>query len=233
VQRVNRGESHLIQAYGPMDLRWNDIRVGVVRLSLTEVESLAAEVRGVDGAKLRFLDTRPATPEAERYWQATVRMVNREILPNEFAAGSPVVQHSIGRLLGVALLEAFPNTATAGSGRLTRTDDRLAPAALRRAVDYIQAHAGEVVTMADMAEVARVTPRSLQHGFRRTWNTTPTAYLRQVRLERAHHDLQAGDPSRGDTVAAIAARWGFGNVGRFAARYREAYGHTPHEMLRS
>lgn len=231
--RVNRGESHLYQAHGPVEVRWADARIGVVRLELSAVERLAAEVCGVDAAELRFLDSKPRSPEAERYWQAVVRMVNREVLPNEFAAGNPVVQSSIGRLLGVALLQTFPNTATTGSSGLTRTTGRIPPAALRRAVEYIQAHAAEAITMDDIASVARVTPRSLQHGFRRIWNTTPTAYLRQVRLERAHRDLQAADPSRGDTVAAIAARWGFGNVGRFAARYRESYGRTPHEVLRS
>lgn len=231
--RVNRGESHLYQAHGPVEVHWSDARIGVVRLELSEVERLASELYNVDAAELRFLDSKPASGDAERYWQAVVRMVNREVLPNEFASGNPIVQVSIGRLLGTALLQTFPNTATSGSSGLTRAGGRIPPAALRRAVEYIQAHAAEAITMDDIAAVARVTPRSLQHGFRRIWNTTPTAYLRQVRLERAHRDLQAADPSRGDTVAAVAARWGFGNVGRFAARYREAYGRTPHEVLRS
>ncbi|SHF71495.1 AraC-type DNA-binding protein [Jatrophihabitans endophyticus] len=231
--RVNRGESHLYQAHGPVEVRWSDVRIGVVRLALSEVEELAAEVCGVDAAELRFTDAKPRSPEAERYWQSLVRMVNREILPNEFATGSEIIQESMGRMLGVALLQTFPNTAIAGGSGLTRASGRIPPAALRRAVEYIQENAAEAISMADIAKVARVTPRSLQHGFRRTWDTTPTSYLRQVRLERAHRDLQAADPSRGDTVAAVASRWGFGNVGRFAARYREAYGRTPHEVLRS
>jgi transcriptional regulator GlxA family with amidase domain len=56
------------------------------------------------------------------------------------------------------------------------------------------------------------------------------AYLRQVRLQRADADLRAADGSdRG--VASIASRWGFTNFGRFAAAYRERYGHTPSETL--
>ncbi|MDQ4118039.1 MAG: helix-turn-helix domain-containing protein, partial [Actinomycetota bacterium] len=58
------------------------------------------------------------------------------------------------------------------------------------------------------------------------------AELRRARMARAHADLRAGDPTRGDTVATIAMRWGFSNPGRFAAEYREAYGTSPSETLR-
>ena len=52
-------------------------------------------------------------------------------------------------------------------------------------------------------------------------------------MDRAHHDLHVGDPSRGDTVAAIAARWGFAHAGRFAIQYRDQYGRSPSTTLRS
>jgi AraC-like DNA-binding protein len=60
---------------------------------------------------------------------------------------------------------------------------------------------------------------------------TPGQYLRRVRLAGAHADLAAGDPTAGDTVAAIAARWGFTHPGRFAAAYRTAYGISPRRTL--
>ena len=53
------------------------------------------------------------------------------------------------------------------------------------------------------------------------------------RLARAHEDLRGADPTRGDTVTAIAARWGFLHFGRFAAEYRRAYGQTPRTTLHS
>lgn len=33
------------------------------------------------------------------------------------------------------------------------------------------------------------------------------------------------------TVSEIAYRWGFGNLGRFAAQYRQRYGHPPSRTL--
>jgi transcriptional regulator GlxA family with amidase domain len=68
--------------------------------------------------------------------------------------------------------------------------------------------------------------------FRRHLNTTPTAYLRQVRLARAHAGLLAATPGDGQTVTAIAERWGFPSASRFTARYREAYGVPPSRTLR-
>jgi AraC-like DNA-binding protein len=51
-------------------------------------------------------------------------------------------------------------------------------------------------------------------------------------MERAHLDLQHAQP--GDTsVAALAARWGFTHLGRFAVEYRRRYGHSPSQTLRT
>ncbi|SED60604.1 Helix-turn-helix domain-containing protein [Rhodococcus pyridinivorans] len=42
----------------------------------------------------------------------------------------------------------------------------------------------------------------------------------------AGQDLQAADPND-ETVASIAARWGFSSPGRFATQYRSVYGRAP------
>ncbi|MCH1867003.1 helix-turn-helix domain-containing protein [Nocardioides sp. CFH 31398] len=106
------------------------------------------------------------------------------------------------------------------------------PATLRRAVEHIEAHAGEALTLGEIARTARASPRAVQYAFRRYRGTTPTGYLRRVRLEGAHRDLVRGDPTTGDTVAAIAARWGFAKAGRFSALYAAAYGRPPSHTLR-
>jgi transcriptional regulator GlxA family with amidase domain len=67
--------------------------------------------------------------------------------------------------------------------------------------------------------------------FRRHLDCTPMQYVRTVRLNHAHRDLQAGNRMT-VTVAGIARRWGFAHTGRFAASYRSAYGQSPHATLR-
>jgi transcriptional regulator GlxA family with amidase domain len=100
--------------------------------------------------------------------------------------------------------------------------------AVRRAMAYCEEHAAELVSVADMATAARVSPRTLQDRFRTDLGTTPAAHLRRVRLDRAHQDLlRISDGSASGTVTDVAARWGFTHLGRFAAYYREAYGQVP------
>ncbi|MVU76840.1 helix-turn-helix domain-containing protein [Nocardia sp. ET3-3] len=137
---------------------------------------------------------------------------------------------SLKRLTATALLTTFPNSTMTTD--YTPGPGDMAPAVVRRAAQFIDAHAAEPLTLARMAAAARVSPRALQAGFRRHLDTTPLGYLRRARLANAHRDLSAADPAAGATVEAIAARWGFTHPARFAAWYREEYGVPPSRTLR-
>jgi transcriptional regulator GlxA family with amidase domain len=86
-------------------------------------------------------------------------------------------------------------------------------------------------TVGRLAELAGVSTRSLQEGFRRYKGTSPMAYLREVRLARAHEDLRRMDHPA-TSVSDVAHRWGFLHLGRFAADYRAKYGVSPSQTLR-
>jgi transcriptional regulator GlxA family with amidase domain len=105
------------------------------------------------------------------------------------------------------------------------------PLLLRRATGFIHDNAHRDITLSDIATSVNVTPRSVQYAFRRYLSTTPLEYLRRVRLNRAHRELQTADPSV-DTVMAIAGRWGFSHAGRFSSVYKEAFGRSPSHTLR-
>lgn len=102
---------------------------------------------------------------------------------------------------------------------------------LRRALEFIHAHAHEEVTAARIANAACVTTRAVQLAFQRHLGTTPSAYLRKVRLDRAHRDLMAASGNEPCTVTQVATRWGFHHQGRFAAYYRQAFGQNPRQTL--
>jgi AraC-like DNA-binding protein len=85
-------------------------------------------------------------------------------------------------------------------------------------------------TAGDMAEVAGVSIRRLQEGFRDYAGTSPRECLSDIRLTQVRDDLLRGDD--GFTVADVAMRWGFTHTGRFAAAYRHKYGEWPSETLR-
>jgi AraC-like DNA-binding protein len=103
------------------------------------------------------------------------------------------------------------------------------PRIVRRIIDAIEEDPARGWTPADMAELAGVTVRRVQQGFREYVGQTPFQYLHDVRLERAHRDLIDAEP--GATVTEIAMRWGLTHTGRFAADYRQRYGRSPSETL--
>lgn len=111
-----------------------------------------------------------------------------------------------------------------------------APAAGQRPVS----HAAELLrsnperpwTVGQLASAVSLSVRSLQEGFRRSWDTTPMGYLQQVRLEMVHEALAAAEPGT-LTVTEVAARWGFLHLGRFAAAYRARFAELPSDTLRS
>lgn len=102
------------------------------------------------------------------------------------------------------------------------------PGMVRRVLNALQEDPGRVWTAADMAEIAGTSVRRLQEAFSEYVGSSPSACLRDIRLDRAHADLAAG----GTTVADVAFRWGFSHPGRFAAAFRKRYGVTPTEVLR-
>ncbi|MFJ1767941.1 helix-turn-helix transcriptional regulator [Amycolatopsis sp. NPDC088138] len=213
---------------GPLD-------IGTVVLNWQIVLGMAAETTGLPKTGLAFDWARPVPPGLSRHWLATVDYVRDTVLGNATAVGNPIILAEAARLLATTVLATFTHS---GLGDDTRTEpgtgrDPSTPAAIRRAICFIETHAQSPITMTDIADAARIGPRALHYAFRRHQDTTPMAYLRQVRLDHAHHDLRKADPARGDTVAGIAARWGFPHAARFAAAYRETYGVTPATSLRN
>jgi AraC-like DNA-binding protein len=105
------------------------------------------------------------------------------------------------------------------------------PRHVKQAVDYMQVNAGRPIRIRDVADACCVTPRTLENGFKTFKGMTPIAYLTQVRLEAVRHELQTVNFA--PRIFEIARRWGFPDPGRFAERYRRAFGELPSETLRS
>jgi transcriptional regulator GlxA family with amidase domain len=88
-----------------------------------------------------------------------------------------------------------------------------------------------ISTVGELASKVHASVRTLEQGFRKHMDTSPMAYLRRTRLQRAHRDLQLADPSA-TTVRRTANLWGFQHLGRFAQCYRDVFGELPVETLR-
>jgi AraC-like DNA-binding protein len=105
-----------------------------------------------------------------------------------------------------------------------------APSVVRRAEEYLEAHAAEAVKMRDVAEACGCSISLLYRAFERYREYTPSEFLRYQRLETARRMFLS--PSQSDTVASIAVACGFPHLGRFAAAYKRRFGESPSETLR-
>jgi AraC-like DNA-binding protein len=104
------------------------------------------------------------------------------------------------------------------------------PHFVKRTEEFMRAHADQPLSIEQLAEHAGVSVRTLFAGFRDFCDTTPMAYLRNLRLEQVH--LELSRQQQEDSVTDIAFKWGFAHLGRFAQEYKRRYGEAPSTTLR-
>lgn len=202
------------------------LKVNIAVIDPALLSQLADGEPGRTPQPVRLTGYEPVSRQAARIWKDTCAYLRDTVVPA--AADQPLVAAAAARMLVAAALAAFPNNACTDPTSADRHDAH--PDTLRRAVTFIDEHCHQDITIADIAAAACVTIRAVQLTFRRHLDTTPTEYLRRVRLNHAHQDLIAADPAR-DSVTAIAYRWGFPDPSRFAAQYRQTYGVRPSHTL--
>lgn len=159
---------------------------------------------------------------------AALRRLVLYLVAEADAGRCPVGQGMMGRqvesVLMSGLLDSRRHDYAAHLGRV-RAAPR--PRHLRLAEGYIEAHLHRALTLEEVAAAAGISARALQLTFRQHRGTTPLAWARNRRLDRAHADLMAG---RGP-VTDVALNWGFAHLGRFAETYRARYGLSPRDTL--
>jgi AraC-like DNA-binding protein len=165
---------------------------------------------------------------AARSWINMMALFNDQV----FRADSVLNQPLVGLPFVDSLIRGFLLAADHPHRDALAKDVRLfAPRAIRSAIEIIEEEAHLPLTLSSIATRTHISVRTLQQGFQRHLDTSPMAYLREVRLRRAHQALLRSDPSQ-VTVASVAYRWGFTNLGRFAAAHSARYRETPTETLR-
>jgi AraC-like DNA-binding protein len=203
-----------------------DLEFAVIDPALLALVADTGTGRGAE--QFRFTGSHPVSAQAVRLWSTTYDFV-RDNIAGTPSAREPLLAGNATRLLLATALATFPSNVSQDATIEDRRDAH--PVTLRRAVAFIDANAHRDISPADVAGASHVTIRTLQLAFRRHLDTTPGAYLRRARLERAHRDLLDGDPAT-TTVGAVAARWGFASHSRFTAHYHAVYGQLPSDTLR-
>jgi len=196
-----------------------------VRLDTDKLEAQCVRLIGRPlDQPLRFA-LQPFTDGLEQLWRRTLAYLwstEEGGLPLSGAAKTAFDEYLL-----TLLLRHHPHNY---SEDMAGTDSAPVPGLVRRAERYMTDNADAPITVSDVAAHLGLSLRSLQAGFRQWRNTTPNAYLRQVRLGLVRDELQRAGPDAHVTV--IAMRHGFGHLGRFSAQYQSAFGEPPSATLR-
>ncbi|MCU7247158.1 helix-turn-helix domain-containing protein [Pseudomonas koreensis] len=109
-----------------------------------------------------------------------------------------------------------------------RSEER---AIMKRVGEWTADAPEETLNLLELARVAGVPLRQLQHAFKAYTGMTPSHWLRLRRLNSAHRELLRRRPTE-TTVAEVAMHWSFWHLGRFSSSYRALFNELPSETLK-
>lgn len=95
-----------------------------------------------------------------------------------------------------------------------------------RARDYIRANLERPISIDMLADHVNASRRTLNRAFSEVLEESPRSYILRLRLHRIRTDL-ATEAEADCTVAIVANRWGIGELGRLAGRYKAQFGELP------
>ena len=161
-----------------------------------------------------------------RDWLELVQTVRPQAArPNDLLA-----QPAVAERLGGALITGLLLAASHDYARQAEEGPAAGPGPVRRALEVIEDHYPEPLTITDLAAAGHISVRRLQAGFRRHVGVPPMTYLRRFRLDRAHELLCSAEPET-TSVTEVAMTCGLRHLGRFAAEHHDRYGETPSQTL--
>ncbi len=207
------------------DSNW-DLRgrpnIQLVYLRREMVERLAAEAFDLDASRVEVV---PKLGFADPLLEQLVL----ELLDCAGAGGGDALYADhLARMIALRVLRGHGSRAVrapAMNGRPARVD--LTPR-LRRVRDLIESALGEDLGLERLAREAGVSAHAFSQAFARAFGTTPHAYIRDRRIERAKSLLLAHDLRLVD----VALQCGFASQSHLTTTFKRLVGRTPGEFRR-
>lgn len=133
----------------------------------------------------------------------------------------PEVACESNRLL-IQLIVAASQVASQSQSAVYR--HVVVPAYVRAAERFMRDNYPLRLDMEKVAANCQISIRALQSGFRKFRGTTPSEFLRSVRLAHARHDLQSRPTL---SISSVAHSVGYRSHSQFARDYKNVFGETP------
>jgi AraC family transcriptional regulator len=208
---LGEGDVEIFPAMAPRQIRHARKDILILTLSAALVARAAEAAPGASSAAL-----------AQHSQLRDARIEQVALLLAEEAQSGFTHGRLYGESLGAALAAYLVGHYSSARPPPARTGG-MAPHALRRVVDYIDANLSDELPLSALAEVAGLSTYRFAHNFKQETGLAPHQYLIRERLARARRMLHETDMS----VTAISYAVGFGSPSRFALLFRRAMGTTP------
>jgi len=164
------------------------------------------------------------SPKAMSYRAASDKQIERMAALLEAEVG---LKCPAGRLYGEYLAYAFAAHVVQRYGKGAESASapvgRLRNGKLAAALEYIQAHATQELSLHELADAVHLSPFHFSRIFKKSTGLTPHQYVLQWRIEEAKRLLRH---SRLE-LAEISNRVGFRDQSHFTASFRKVTGATP------
>jgi AraC family transcriptional regulator len=208
---LGEGDVEIFPAMAPRQIRHGRKDVLILTLSAALVARAADEMPGS-----------PSPAIAQHAHLRDARIVQFGMLIAEEAQDGFPHGRLYGESLGAALAAYLVSRSPGARPAPTRTGG-LAPHALRRVLEHIDANLAGALPLGELAEVAGLSTYRFAHNFKQETGLAPHQYVIRERLARAKRMLHETEI----TVTAIAFAVGFASPSRFALLFRRATGTTP------
>lgn len=99
---------------------------------------------------------------------------------------------------------------------------------MKQCMEYVRAHYGENISLADAAGLLSITPEHFCRLFRKYTGQTFLAYVNQIRMEHFYNDLLETDQN----ITFLLDKNGITNYKGFLQKFKDRYGQPPKAVRR-
>jgi AraC-like DNA-binding protein len=141
-----------------------------------------------------------------------------------------IAHREVTRALEQELLHALVNCLMRNDLHKYNATNRRHADVIDRFDDIVKVHLEQHLPVSKLSKTIGVPERTLRMCCAKFLGMSPNRYLRQRRLNMVHAILRHTEPTPA-SVEEVARRYGFSELGRFAAIYRTVFGELPSTTL--
>lgn len=216
--QVKVGDFYLTTTALPYEMRWqaregDTFEVMHLYLAHSLIDQASHHLLGSQAGSISLLDISGGQDELVRMLLEQIRL---ELV--ERHEPSSLFVRSLAQALTVHLIRHYRDSKATGS-----RSNALQAYKLRRVIDFMNQHLGEVFSLAELADAAQLSEYHFSRLFKQATGLSPSQYFISLRMGRARQLLLHTDRS----IIDIGMEVGYSSPSHFSQVFRQKVGLTP------